>query len=535
MWILKIIPMLVLLSISISGIKEEFKMAWKIKAPFRGSICSAIYRNPIVDSYKGNPFIEALPPILSEDEAIALMRYRPRYEDSYFTLPAHIRLHYTMDALRYIQPLRRYRALERSISRMLRVGYISRHPVVPGFFPSIDEKVNDFMEALDPKQSYELKNEPTVKINGLAILGISGVGKTTAIERVLSLYPQVIQHRKYHDEIITVDQLVWLKIECPHNGSTKAFLKEFIKEVDGVLGTSYTKGYAKHGATEEDMTGSVARLALVHGLGILVVDELQHLNVAKSGGAEEMMNFFTNFVNKIGVPVVLVGLPDASGFITKEFQTIRRVSGDDPGLWDRMIQDDEWDCFLKGLWQFQYTKYPVKLTEKMSNVLYDQTQGIADLVIKLFVLSQIRAIESNHEKLTPSIIKSAAKDGFALARPVLNALRSNDVEALKNWNDIIIEIDQFFESACNNIDGCKPEDKSKQQLDENLSVVASWLMDGGFCYDDAFSAARQALESLGYDAPIPMLRKEATNYLSNASQDPLSTNNKKSVNRKPTP
>ena len=79
-------------------------MAWKIKAPFRGSICPAIYRDPMVDTYKGNPFIEALPPILSEDEAIALMRYRPHYEDSYCTLPAHIRLHYTMDALRYIQP-----------------------------------------------------------------------------------------------------------------------------------------------------------------------------------------------------------------------------------------------------------------------------------------------------------------------------------------------------------------------------------------------------------------------------------------------
>ena len=424
-------------------------------------------------------------------------------------------------------PLRRYRELERSISRTIRVGYISRNPIKPGFFPSIHKRVDDLMQAPKSEQSYELNNEPTTKINGLAILGISGVGKTTAIDRVLSLYPQVIQHRKYYDQIVTVDQLVWLKIVCPHNGSTKALLTGFFEEADGVLGTSYTKGYVKRRDTEEELIESMSRFALVHGLGILVVDELQHLSVAKSGGAEETMNFFINFIDKIGVPVVLVGLPDASEYITKEFQTIRRISGDNSGVWDRMAQDDEWDYFLRGLWKYQYTKYYVELTEKMSNVLYDQTQGIPDLVIKLFILSQFRAIESNQEKLTISIIKSAAKDGFASARPILNALRDNDISALKNWNNIIIDIDQFFESTCNNIDGCKPEDKRKEQLDEKLSVVASWLIDGGFSYDDAFSAARQALESLGYDAPIPMLRKEATNYLSNSSQNPvLSSNNK---------
>ena len=37
-----------------------------------------------------------------------------------------------------------------------------------------------------------------------------------------------------------------------------------------------------------------------------MIDEIQHLSMAKSGGSEKMLNFFVNLVNNVGVPVILV-------------------------------------------------------------------------------------------------------------------------------------------------------------------------------------------------------------------------------------
>ena len=39
--------------------------------------------------------------------------------------------------------------------------------------------------------------------------------------------------------------------------------------------------------------------------------EIQHLSRQRSGGIEQMLNFFVTLVNVIGLPVVMVGTPKA--------------------------------------------------------------------------------------------------------------------------------------------------------------------------------------------------------------------------------
>ena len=50
--------------------------------------------------------------------------------------------------------------------------------------------------------------------DSLSIIGISGIGKTTAIERLSLMYPQVIKHETYEGQSFNRTQIVWLKIDC---------------------------------------------------------------------------------------------------------------------------------------------------------------------------------------------------------------------------------------------------------------------------------------------------------------------------------
>lgn len=488
------------------------------KAPFKGKKVDASYSDPGVDLYRGNPYIEALPQILFEEDAIALMRYYPHHEESYHNEPDVIRLHLLTTIQQIRCPLKQWRDVERLISRFIRGGYLARNPLQPAFFQSINNRVDAISNTLKEKQKYDLLYYPRIGANCASIIGVSGLGKTTVSEQVLSTYPQSIQHREYRGQRFTVDQVVWLKLECPHNGSTKALCLSFFDSIDDILGTNYSRTHGNPRYTEEALVQNFTRIALIHGLGLLVIDEVQHLNVAKSGGADKLLNFFVGLVNRIGVPVLLIGTPKAADILTSEFRLARRMGGYVYDIWDRLKQDDEWEYFLKQIWKYQYIRKFTPFTQQLSNVIYSETQGVTDFVIKLFIGAQIKAIESKVEELTSAVIKSAAKDIFRKARPFINALKTNNYDLLKSYGDIYVDIDPFLQSAIEKHSFSNPDinQSDKTFEDARMFQVASRIMNEGFSYDIAFSCSRKAMDILGPDAPLSSLYKVACSYL-NAS------------------
>lgn len=116
---------------------------------------------------------------------------------------------------------------------------------------------------------------------------------------------------------------------------------------------------------------------------------------------------------------------------------MRRGTGQGDLVWDRMQFDEQWQLLMEDLWDYQYIEHRCDLAtnSKLSKVLYEETQGITDLAIKLFMFAQERAITSGVEELTASIIRSAAKDKFNLLQPALKAFKDRDKEALVKFED----------------------------------------------------------------------------------------------------
>jgi hypothetical protein len=173
----------------------------------------------------------------------------------------------------------------------------------------------------------------------------------------------------------------------------------FFQAVDNILETSYERNYATGRRTDELLL-KMARVAANHGLGVLVIDEIQRLSYAKSGGAEKMLNFFVQLSNTIGIPVVLVGTFKAREILSGAVHQIRRGAGQGDMVWDRMpegkwVADSYgspgvWQLFLESLWRYQYTRTPCPLTAELAHALYQETQGITDFAAKGFMLAQAR-------------------------------------------------------------------------------------------------------------------------------------------------
>jgi hypothetical protein len=101
------------------------------------------------------------------------------------------------------------------------------------------------------------------------------------VKRILNTYPQAIRHCQYKDRQLSMFQLVWLMLQTPHDGSIKALARQFFIEVDNLLGTQYAAAYAGPRVTAEDMLVSMARLAGLLNLGVLVIDEIQDVGKIK--------------------------------------------------------------------------------------------------------------------------------------------------------------------------------------------------------------------------------------------------------------
>jgi hypothetical protein len=394
---------------------------------------NACYHSIGLPSYDGNPLIEALPAPLEESGVIAALERKILYEESQRQLPAHLRIHALISVLQFFEPLPAHLQLEEKFARAIRFGYVGRNPLSKSHWPNIAKNAAAVEKALAVKApAPTFPHTPT----SFSIVGCSGTGKTYSVEAILNLYPQVIKHTLYNGVAFPHCQLVWLKIECPFDGSTKGLCYKFFAAVDEALGTTYFELYARSRRSTDELLPDVARVASIHSLGVLVIDEIQHLSVAKSGGQTKMMNFFVELINTIKMPIVLIGTGKAISVLTQEVRSIRRASGQGQVMWNLMKNDEIWRHFLQALWQYQYTKVASPLNDALANALFDATQGIADFAVKLYLLSQVRAILTDYERISEDLIYSVARDSLQLAAPFFEALRKRDVRKLAQYEDV---------------------------------------------------------------------------------------------------
>ena len=241
-----------------------------------------------------------------------------------------------------------------------------------------------------------------------------------------------------------------VKLDCPHAGSLKGLCIDFFIAIDKLLGPLSPQVRFTQNSEDHDV-GADGLVASIHSLGVLVIDEIQDLSTAKSGGSEKMLNFFVKLVNTIGVPVVRIGTNKALPILQGDFRQARRGTGEGGVYWERMMrgtpeEKEIWRFFVEGFFDYQWTRNSVRLTDELDELLHEESQGIVDIAIKLFMIAQWRAIAVESEVITPNLIKQVASDSLHLVRPMLDALKSNDKERVAKYSDIKpLDIKDFYE------------------------------------------------------------------------------------------
>jgi hypothetical protein len=398
----------------------------------------AVYRKTGIEHYDGNPLIESLPPLRSSYEEAKSLREDFNFDDSMRAQSAVHRVHHLVPIVdKFFQPMASHMQLTEKISVMIRSGYVARNP-------STGDLQKHLQNGYERMQRGDLKafrfEDSKSSAQSMTLIGCSGSGKTTSLNRILSSYAQVI----YHPEL-NLEQVVYLKIDCSHNGSLKEICFNYFRGLDRILGSNYQKTYGFKRQGIETMLAVMSQLANSHALGVLVIDEIQHLSRSRSGGSEEMLNFFVTLVNTIGVPVILIGTPKAREIFEKDLRSARRGAGFGSIFWDPIPKEidgkpnQEWLSFTSKLWELQVLRdRDVLLSESLLDVWYELSQGVMDIVVKLFVLSQLRAMAIGHERITEGLMRKVYEDELKPVHPMLEALRSGIPEKIARYSDLVV-------------------------------------------------------------------------------------------------
>lgn len=402
----------------------------KIYLPNGMQAVSAQYKSSPLIEYNGNPLIESLPKLENEKQIVRKLVSVPIYKEEEISLDSSIRLHILQRLYQLFQPLPKHIEIWNMINTLIRQGYIARNPFDKEYKRYVNETGKQIIN-----RSFDINSNTSFRTTASCglIIGFSGMGKTTTVNRVLNHIPQVVVHNYFDNQNFNQIQLSYLRLEAPHNSSLKALTLQFFMKIDEILGTDNFKRYVSRNLSVDAMLPLMGKVAQNIGLGLLVIDELQHLN---RGGAHKIMNYFVNLINSFGVPIIFIGTPESYDFLQNEFRIARRVTGNGEVIWNNMDNDGEFELFLNGIWRYQWLKNKSRLNKELIDLIYEETQGISDLIIKLFINSQYTAIKSGKEEITLEIVKEVASKEFKLIKPMIDTVRSKNPYKTIKYNDL---------------------------------------------------------------------------------------------------
>jgi type II secretory pathway predicted ATPase ExeA len=390
-----------------------------------------MYHDSRVKDYRGNPLIEALPPLINDASIFRSLRYEQYCLPSEKDDESYIRQKYLNRIFNFVEPFGAYLQVYRTIEDLLLESYASKNPLV-----------NSTQHWLHFDTSIESQFSPSSGFfkstaNSATIVGASGAGKSLMIERILSKYPQKISHTRYKNNDLHFDQIVWIKVNCTENLNVKALLILILQELDRLNGTNdAAEALASKDAiaTARIKIGSRFKSTFV---GLLVIDEIQNLSFGDSRQQTLFMQFVLNVIDQTGVPILFCGNPEILSVFGRTLKLARRSESHGLIKVDG-LNDVEWRIFVNQIWKLQWIKNKSKLTDEMSELLYELSTGLPDFAVKIFRKAQELVIGTEKEELSCAVLRDAYSEQCILSDKGLSTRRARKTTQAETVQDAFI-------------------------------------------------------------------------------------------------
>ncbi|KWC20170.1 ATP-binding protein [Burkholderia ubonensis] len=396
------------------------------------TIVSACYTHTGVRRFDGNPFIEALPPLPATREAflIQLANYPDRPTHALRRASPIIRLMELTTLTEIVYPFPDYEKSAIALASMLRETYVARNPLT-----AMDMQRRHAL-ATNAEDGLPFPPDWRSSAKGYCMMAVSGMGKTTFADAFLLRYPQVIEHEAYDGQPLRCRQVVYLVLRVPHDATLKSLCLQFFAEVDRLLGTDYMRR-AKAVRHISPMVELMNQVATAISLGLIVVDEVQHIRSASGATAELMLNLFSDIMERLGISLFLMATPALDIALSANVRNTRKaISYGFTKLAPMRRKGAEWIDFCDTYWDYMYVSHKTRLTDEIRNVWYDVSAGNTAFAVLAYLLTQRNAI-GGVETVDATGFRRTLNTDMAILAPAIQALRSRRSNLLVKFDDLL--------------------------------------------------------------------------------------------------
>ena len=342
-----------------------------------------------------NTMISMLPKMLTGEELMEQMKVLPEYDETITQTPIAERLMALPDLYRLYIPSqmsaeiysKMYISLMRSLQKkQTRLATLQQNE---------NRKVALGMES----------NGIMGGVDSFTIIGPPGIGKSATIERVIDLIHgnRILVTDHPYCKVIPV-----VSVQCPFDSSVKGLLLEILRKVDEMLGSRYHESALRARMTTDMLIGSVSQVALNH-IGLLVVDEIQHVASSKNGSS--LVGVLTQLINSSGIAICMVGTPECTVFFESTMYLARRALG---LQYSPLPYAEGFRGLCRTMLSYRYIRNDYEVAESMLYWLHEHTGGVAASVVSLIHDAQEIAILNSSERLTMKALNEAYENRLAM-------------------------------------------------------------------------------------------------------------------------
>ena len=252
------------------------------------------------------------------------------------------------------------------------------------------------------------------------LLGPSGAGKSQILRYFAAQYPRIKQEG--------FDEVPVLYVQMPVKATPKAVCEQILQELDTPLG--------KTGSLAE-LQQRVLKLLRGTKVQVMILDEFNHLIDAKTDKVQgDAANFVKALLNGCACPIVIAGVPETDGILTRVSQLRRRSMGriDLKGFsWNN---EADRKVFRAILLQFDKAlPFPVRANlheETMAQRILYATEGLLGSVAQLLIVAATIATMKQQDRLTNDCLAEAFDEVRMLdANMKLNPFRRSKLPELQ--------------------------------------------------------------------------------------------------------
>lgn len=395
--------------------------------------------------HAGNQLIEACGSYWTQAQLATHLTQAPPIPRDIGSLPLHLRMHEVVELRQLHVPSSQTLRLAEKLDVILRDGYRQRDPREPATWRRLYSQ-------------RQVAGLPDLVPSVMSVIGISGVGKTTAIHRALARYQQVVIHERFPNLIGPLKQLVWLRVEVPSSGKASDLVGALMRATDEALETDYFGEYhAARPRQAESMLNHWLNKVGCHFIGVIFLDEINNLfrletlaeqrkkvrkeeNISLRIADDEALKLVLTLANRVQSALIVGGTPDCMPIFTTRCSTAQRMgTGGFIKLSHFEKADDKQfrEYLLPTLCRYQWFEKQLPLSAHLAQQVHKLSGGVPRLVIALWIHAHQMAIEREGRGLKLDDFIQAAVGPLAPVQPAVAALLSDNPAKLSQYRDLL--------------------------------------------------------------------------------------------------